>query len=145
MTSKEYDRDIDILCSNDIEFNASVKRPIEPGILNVYDSMIDCKVGHLKTLMKCGEVLYIDTIDIAKAYTVEDPEDAVIDTVVEQHYHSMGFNWPYFSYGTKNNKVFILNAFNPNLIQRFQLPKNVSKISATFLTDTHDLYCITET
>ena len=55
-----------------------------------------------------------------------------------------GFNWPYFSYATMNNYVFILNAFNPNFIQRYELPKSVIRCSATFLTDTHDLYIICE-
>ena len=33
VTSKDYDRDIDILSSNEREFNASIIRSIEPGIL----------------------------------------------------------------------------------------------------------------
>jgi hypothetical protein len=64
---------------------------------------------------------------------------------VEKHYHALGFNWPYFSYGTKDNYLFILNAFNPSFIQRYELPKIVSIISHTFLTDTHDFYCFVET
>ena len=83
-------------------------------------------------------------MDIGKGYE-DNPEDGVIRSLKEQHYHSMGFNWPYFSYGTKNNKVFIMNAFNPNLIQRYQLPPKVRKIVGTFLTDTYDTYVISET
>jgi hypothetical protein len=33
VTSKDYDRDIDILSSTDKDFNASIVRSIEPGIL----------------------------------------------------------------------------------------------------------------
>ena len=145
MTSKDYDRDIDVLSSKDEEFNISVKRSIEPGALSVYDSIVDmCEKKHLKLLSRIGDALYIDTLDIDKGYT-EDPEDGIVESVKDEHYHSMGFNWPYFSYGTKNNKVFVMNAFNPGLIQRFQLLPKVRKIAGTFLTDTYDLYVITET
>jgi hypothetical protein len=64
--SKNYDRDVDILHSKNQDFNASLKRSIEPGSLTVYDSMItndvtnDPKKGILKTIMKIGEFLYID-------------------------------------------------------------------------------------
>lgn len=40
VTSKDYDRDIDILHSEEKSFNASFKRSIEPGSLFVYDSII---------------------------------------------------------------------------------------------------------
>ena len=33
VTSKDYDRDIDILSSHDRDFNASIVRSIEPGIV----------------------------------------------------------------------------------------------------------------
>lgn len=69
----------------------------------------------MKTLILLGEHIYIDTIDIAKCFD-GDPQAAHIDTVVEKYYHANGFNWPYFSYGTKDNFIFILNAFNPNFI-----------------------------
>ena len=122
VTSKDYDRDIDILSSSNRDFNASILRSIEPGILKVFDSIIDTNVespqGQLKTLVQLGDYLYIDTIDIAKCFD-SDPLEAVIDSVVEKHYHAQGFNWPYFSYGTKDNYVFILNAFNPSFIQRY--------------------------
>ena len=106
--------------------------------------MFDKKANHLKVLSRIGDILYIDSLDVTKGHE-ENPEDGLFRTVVEQHYHSMGFNWPYFSYGTKNNKVFIMNAFNPNLILRFQLPPKVRKIVGTFLTDTYDCYIIAET
>ena len=82
MTSKDYDRDIDVLSSNDLEFDISVKRSLEPGIMSVYDTIIDPKLGHLKLISRLGEVLYIDTMDIAKG-RAENPLDGVIETVVE--------------------------------------------------------------
>ena len=72
VTSKDYDRDIDILSSSNRSFNASIVRSIEPGILKVFDSIIDTNVesekGHLKTLILLGEHIYIDTCDIAKSF-----------------------------------------------------------------------------
>ena len=82
VTSKDYDRDIDVLSSNDLDFNISVKRSIEPGVLSVYDTNIDTKLGHLKILSRIGDILYIDTMDIAKGRE-EDPLEGVIETVVE--------------------------------------------------------------
>ena len=126
VTSKDYDRDIDVLSSNDEKFNISVKRSIEPGTLSVYDSIVDRNgKNHLKILSRIGDVLYIDTMDVEKGYDSKNPEAGVVGSVKEEHYHSIGFNWPYFSYGTKNNKVFVMNAFNPGLVQRFQLPPKV--------------------
>ena len=44
VTSKDYDRDIDILHSEEKSFNASFKRSIEPGGVFVYDSIVTgCK------------------------------------------------------------------------------------------------------
>jgi hypothetical protein len=40
------------------------------------------KVGHLKTLIRLGDILYIDTMDIAKGKE-EDPLEGLISTVVE--------------------------------------------------------------
>ena len=40
VTSKDYDRDVDILHSTDKSFNASFKRSIEPNSIHVYDSII---------------------------------------------------------------------------------------------------------
>jgi hypothetical protein len=51
VTSKDYDRDIDILSSNEREFNASIIRSIEPGILKVFDSIIE-PVENSKGLLK---------------------------------------------------------------------------------------------
>ena len=55
-TSKEYDRDIDILNSANINFNASIVRSLEPGQLKVFDADIltegiNSKNGHLRVVM----------------------------------------------------------------------------------------------
>ena len=119
VTSKDYDRDIDILSSDDRDFNASIIRSIEPGILNVLDSKIEPGVGesrgYLKTMIKLGESIYCDTIDLDKCYD-EDSTLAVVESVEEKYYHAYGFNWPYFSFATKSNEIIILNAFNPSVI-----------------------------
>ena len=134
VTSKDYDRDIDILHSEEKNFNASFTRSIEPGGVFVYDSIVSgCEGGHhkdkkkadnmgsMKTLMKIGDYLYLDEIDISKSYKGECEDDAKeedehVQMTVDKHYSAYGFNWPYFSYGTKNHKVFVLNAFNPSFI-----------------------------
>jgi len=41
--------------------------------------------------------------------------------------------------------VFIYNSFNPSFVQRYELPHHVQKVVWTFLTDTHDFYCMVET
>jgi hypothetical protein len=123
VTSKDYDRDIDILHSSEKKFNASFKRSIEPDSLNVYDSIIttnssedtdthNSHTGLMKTIVKIGEVLYVDVIDIAKGF--KEDENEHISCSQDQYYMGYGFNWPYFSYGTKLNVVVVLNAFNPN-------------------------------
>ena len=73
VTSKDYDRDVDILHSKDKSFNASLKRSIEPNSIIIYDSITvageeSSKAGYLKTIMKIGEFLFIDVIDIQKGY-----------------------------------------------------------------------------
>ena len=40
VTSKDYDRDIDILSSKDPKFNASVTRSIEPGLMTTFDAVV---------------------------------------------------------------------------------------------------------
>ena len=86
MTSKDYDRDIDILHSSEKEFNASFKRSIEPDSLNVYDSIItsgtndhiadhhNSHTGLMKTIIKIGEILYVDIIDIGKGFNEDENE-----------------------------------------------------------------------
>jgi len=75
----------------------------------------------LKLLSIVGDTLYLDTIDIGKARQGLKSESHVAMTF-ESNYHSYGFNWPYFSYATQQQKVLIMNAFNPNFIQRYALP-----------------------
>ena len=122
---------------------------LEPGLLDVKDSYVVChsedsKDGNMVILSKTGENLYIDTISLELGYK-DDPDAAVVDTCVDNNYFAYGFNWPYFSFATKENFVFIYNAFNPNFIQRYELPSNVQRINKTFLTDTHDFYTLCET
>jgi hypothetical protein len=40
VTCKDYDRDIDIIHSNDPKFEVSLKRSLEPGLIDVFDSKI---------------------------------------------------------------------------------------------------------
>ena len=96
-----------------------------------------------------GDYLFLDSINISK--TNENAIEKVsikeyhLSTCIDKYYMAYGFNWPYFSYASQNNYVFILNAFNPNFVQRYELPRNVVRCNQTFLTDTHDLYAICET
>jgi hypothetical protein len=94
-------------------------RSIEPGLLTIQDSMIipdeNSKEGHMKVLSKLGDFVYVDTIDIDKCYA-DDPTKSVIDTCVDKFYYAFGFNWPYFSFGTKHNNIFIYNSFNQDFI-----------------------------
>jgi len=64
---------------------------------------------------------------------------------IDKYYLAYAFNWPYFSYASKFNYILILNSFNPSFIQRYELPSHVAIVSHSFLTDTHDYYCIVET
>ena len=120
VTSKDYDRDVDILHSTDQVFNASFKRQIEPKSLEVYDSIItdispnDEQTGLMKTIMKIGESIYIDTVDIKIGFSDNDELNEHVKSSIDKYYMAYGFNWPYFSYGTKLNVVVILNAFNPH-------------------------------
>ena len=68
ITSKDYDRDVDILNSENKKFNAFFDRKSEPGLFSVFDSIVvKDKSGEknlMKTLMKFGDYLYLDTIDL---------------------------------------------------------------------------------
>jgi len=70
VTSKDYDRDVDILHSKEKRFNATFKRSIDPGSLKVFDSIIipspdkHPKKGLMKTVMLLGTFVYVDVIDI---------------------------------------------------------------------------------
>ena len=78
----------------------------------------------MKTLMKIGDYLYLDSLDIDITNESDDDEVShedhsesfLVDCSVYKHYCGYGFNWPYFSYGSKNCDVFVYNAFNPTFI-----------------------------
>ena len=144
--TKNYDRDIDILHTLNNEFEASMDRSIEPGIFKVLDQFANSK-GQIKALSMLGSRLYIDTVEVDEYVPGGDTTERnhCIDSVMEQTDHAFGFNWPYFSYVTKENDIFILNSFNKQFIQRYKVSENVTYISHTFLSDTHDFYCICET
>jgi hypothetical protein len=77
--------------SEEKDFNASIKRISEPGILKIFDSIMDPNVdsqrGHMKVLMQMGETLHLDTIDIDKCYN-EEANDEVIEQITDKYYHS---------------------------------------------------------
>ena len=75
----------------------------------------------------------------------EDRFKAHIGSNVDKYYFAYHFNWPYFSYANKLNFVYVMNAFNPQFIQRYELPDKEVQALQTFLTDTHDLFVITMT
>ena len=104
----------------------------------------------LQTLCRVGDYLTFDVIDIEKASSISEKskaqnEVAHMDSYEDRHYGAYGFNWPYFCYATKYNRIFVLNAFNPSFIQCYDLPLNVTFVGRTFLSDTHDLYAICQT
>ena len=100
--------------------------------------------GKLKILSKLGDYLYYDTIDINQSYG-DDPDLGHVDSCIDKFYMAYSFNWPYFSFTSRHNYIFILNSFNPNFVQRYQLPEHIAIVQRSFLTDTHDYYCIAET
>jgi len=88
--------------------------------------------------------MFLDTIDLKKSDDPMEKYGAHVSTCKHKYYMAYGFNWPYFCYASKYNYVFILNAFNPNFIQRYELAKHVIRCSFCFLTDTHDLFVMCE-
>jgi hypothetical protein len=97
----------------------------------------------LNILCRVGDYLTLEVIDLAKAEI--DAPDSHLETHVYRFYHSYSFNWPYFAYATRFTDIFILNAFNPNFVQCYELPEHVHFVADTFLTDTHDFFCAVET
>lgn len=122
---------------------------LEPGLFEAYDmALVDStengrKKKRLEILCRVGDYLSLEIIDIGMAKR-ETNEESHIESYQDKHYRAYSFNWPYFTYGTKFKRIFILNAFNSKFIQCYELPKNVTIISEAFLTDTHDYYCICE-
>ena len=82
--SKEYDRDIDILHTTNQNFDASLKRFIQPGDLRIYDSIItkkdDHKYGILKIVMKVGQEIFVDEVDIDIGFQGDDEKKEIIKT-----------------------------------------------------------------
>lgn len=117
-TTKDYDRDIDILNTNNDDFNASIPRSSTPGTLKVHDSIIVKENGKklLKYLICLDDKLYLDTIDLERGLDKDDEMEGFAGSCVQQYYSAFGFNWPYFSYATRRNFIIILNAFNPNFV-----------------------------
>lgn len=84
VTSKDYDRDIDILSTSDEDFNASIDRSSEPDHLKIYDSLTFEEDGksYLNTLSLIGDQLFSDTIDKSMCKD-DDPTSAVLNTSSE--------------------------------------------------------------
>lgn len=129
---KDYDRKIGVFSTVDSNFGVKIKANVEPGNFLVHDMMKED--NHLRILTQEGNHVFIETIDTALANEGR-PEHSVLQVVEEKHYHAPSFSWPYLSYATKHNKVFIHNAFNQNHIQRYELPNHISIIADTFVTD----------
>ena len=93
--------------------------------------------------------MFLDTVNLLMS---DDPMQKYLAHIQKKsykhkYYMAYGFNWPYFCYASKYNYIFVLNAFNPNFIQRYELPNNEltsNRVSFTFLTDTHDLFVMYE-
>ena len=76
VTSKDYDRDIDILHAERPKFHASFDRYIEPNLLEVLDSKVILKDEHqtlLQTLIRIGDTVYLDTLDLDMCEHQETP------------------------------------------------------------------------
>jgi hypothetical protein len=108
----------------------------------MFDILVN-KKNQIKSLTLLDSKIYLDTIELDNGSTTD--RNHAISTITEEADHGFGFNWPYFSFVTKDNFIFILNAFNKSFIQRYEMPSHIKYISHTFLSDTHDFYCICET
>ena len=81
----------------------------------------------MQTLIRINDTIHFDKIDMKKAEHPEHPpKETVIWSCGDVMYHSYSFNWPYFAMATKDNFVFLFNAFNKNFIQRYEMPKYVT-------------------
>ena len=53
--------------------------------------------------------------------------------------------WPYTAFsGLKNEYIMILNAYNLDKIHRVLLPENPDKVCHTYITETNNLYVVTQ-
>jgi hypothetical protein len=94
-------------------------------------------------LCKVGDYLNLETIDLQKAEV--DADDSHTGSHVYRFYNAYSFNWPYFAYATRFTDLFLLNAFNQDFVQCYEMPKNIHFVVETFITDTKDFFCIAET
>lgn len=62
---KDYDRDIQILSTDNSKFKAKISVNLEPGMLSTYDLVKEGK--YLKIVTRVGEHLFIDKVDIEKS------------------------------------------------------------------------------
>ena len=53
-------------------------------------------------------------------------------------------NWPYISFSGFSNYIFIINAFNPNIIYRSEIanPDTHALVCDTFIADSNDLFVV---
>ena len=99
----------------------------------------------MKILMKVGDDLYLDYVN-----TQQNAAGEVLNTEVcnetessnERYYCAYSMNWPYFAFADISSYIYLYNAFNPNLVQRFELPKCVKEVMFTYLTDTKELFAL---
>lgn len=87
ITSKDYDRDIDIIHAEYKSCNMHYIRFIEPGLLDVFDSVIlksSDRVGSvLQTLTKIGDCVYLDSLEINEEKLFQGPGSKRHSTVIE--------------------------------------------------------------
>ena len=97
----------------------------------MYDSIIvnteedNPKSGHLKIVSKLGQTIYVDTVDIKIGFDEDREVNEHIESSKDAQWTCYGFNWPIFTYGTKDNEIIVLTAFNPTYQQRYLVPKKV--------------------
>lgn len=77
--------------------------------------------------MMVGDWLYLDIVNI-------DTSEHTA-SIVDRPFCAYNFNWPYFTFGSKDNHLFVINVFSLNEVQRFQMPKSCSRITCTQITD----------
>jgi hypothetical protein len=149
--SKDYDRDIDVLHSKRQSFHASVVKFLEPGLFKVFDMQIlkpskESKKKALQILCCVGDYLWLEVIDLEMSEVKDaSPKSGHIGSHVYRFYTAYSFNWPYFAYASRYCDLFILNAFNPSFVQCYKMPKRTRQCTHSFLTDTHDFFCVSET
>ena len=56
--------------------------------------------------MMVGDSIFLDVMDVKTGEHVESIE--------EKAFRAYSFNWPYLVFGSKDNYIFVVNAFDPN-------------------------------